>query len=169
MKKLYNLITFAFVILLCPFNLLAQATATANSSATIITPITITKTVDLNFGNVAVSSAPGNVAISVAGTRTPTGGVTLPSTTGSPSAATFTVTGEPSYTYAITLPSGPVTIANGNNTMTVTSFVSSPSSVGTLTSGTQTLVVASTLNVNAGQAAGTYMSPSPFSVTVNYN
>src|SRR5438105_3402128 len=34
----------------------AQATATASASATIITSISITKTVDMNFGNVAVSA-----------------------------------------------------------------------------------------------------------------
>jgi hypothetical protein len=35
----------------------AQATASASASATIITPITIVKNVDMNFGNVAVSAS----------------------------------------------------------------------------------------------------------------
>jgi len=34
----------------------AQVSATANASATIVTPIAISKTVDMNFGNVAVSA-----------------------------------------------------------------------------------------------------------------
>src|SRR5579871_264943 len=83
----------------------AQATATASASANIITPISIVKTVDMNFGNVAVSgSTAGTVVLVPAGTRSATGGVTLPATTGTVSAASFTVSGQASYTYAITLP-----------------------------------------------------------------
>src|SRR5476651_2008266 len=63
----------------------AQATATASATATIITPISIVKNVDMNFGNVAVSaSLAGTVVLNPAGTRTTggAGGVTLPSTIG---------------------------------------------------------------------------------------
>src|ERR1044071_4885539 len=63
----------------------AQATATASASANIITPISIAKTVDMNFGNVAVSATiAGTAILAPAGTRTTggSGGVTLPATTG---------------------------------------------------------------------------------------
>jgi hypothetical protein len=150
----------------------AQATASATASATIITPIMITKTVDLDFGNVAVSGTAGTVLMSPAGVRTPNGGVTLPAVAGTPAAASFTVTGEASYTYAITLPTAPLTITSGANTMTVDLFTSTPSGTGTLSAGapgTQTVDVGATLNVNASQAAGLYISATPFDVTVNYN
>ena len=150
----------------------AQATASATASAIIITPITITKTVDMNFGNVAVAGTQGTVVMTPAGVRSATGGVTLPATTGSPAAAAFTVSGEATYTYAITLPSAPLTISSGANTMTVDNFISNPGNTGTLstgTPGTQTLEVGATLNVGASQAAGTYISATPFDVTVNYN
>ena len=149
----------------------AQATATATASATIVTPIAISKTADMNFGNVAVHAInPGTVAMSAAAVRSITGGVTLPATTGTVSAASFTVSGQGNYTYAITLPSTTVTIANGAITMDVHSFTSSPSSTGTLSAGgTDILTVGATLDVAGGQAAGTYTSATPFSVTVNYN
>jgi hypothetical protein len=150
----------------------AQATATATATATIVTPISISKTVDMNFGNVAVSAATaGTVVLSPAGVRTPTGGVTLPSTAvGTVTAASFTVSGTGTYTYAITLPSTATTITSGANTMTVSTFTSTPTPTGTLAAGgTQTLDVGATLNVAAGQAAGVYVSGTPFSVTVNYN
>lgn len=148
----------------------AQVTASASASATIVTPISITKTVDMNFGNVAVSTVAGTVVLAPAGSRTITGGVTLPAVTGTVTAATFTVNGEGAYTYAITLPSTDLTITStGSNTMIVNSFTSTPSATGTLTAGTQTLRVGATLHVTGSQAAGTYTSATPFDVTVNYN
>ena len=151
----------------------AQASATASASATIITPISIAKTVDMDFGNIAVSaSVSGTVILDTKGSRTTggSGGVTLPATTGTVAAAEFTVSGEAGYTYAITLPSK-ATLADGSgNTMAVSSFTSYPSATGTLDSkGNETLSVGATLSVSAGQAAGTYTDKSGVPVTVNYN
>jgi hypothetical protein len=54
--------------------------------------------------------------------------------------------------------------------MNVTAFTSIPAVTGALdANGTQTLTVGATLEVNPAQAAGTYTSATPFSVTVNYN
>jgi len=146
------------------------ASATAAASATIITPIAISKTADMNFGNIAVSaSSGGTVILAPAGTRTTTGNVSLPATTGSPAAASFTVTGQGSYTYAITLPTTATLTDGASHTMTVGTFTSNPSSTGTLSSGTQTLTVGATLTVAAGQAVATYTTSSPFTVTVGYN
>lgn len=148
----------------------AQATASASATATIVTPISITKNVDMNFGNVAVqASTGGTVVLTPAGVRSATGGVTLPVTNGTVSAASFTVNGSGNYTYSITLPSTALTITSGANNMTVSAFTSTPSAIGTLTAGTQTLTVGATLNVAAAEPAGTYVSATPFNVTVNYN
>jgi hypothetical protein len=53
--------------------------------------------------------------------------------------------------------------------MTVTTFTSDPAGTGTLTGGSEVVNVGATLNVSAGQPAGTYVSGTPFDVTVNYN
>jgi hypothetical protein len=148
-----------------------QATETANASATIVIPISIEKVSDMDFGNVAVQAANGGtVELDPAGSRTPVGGVTLPSITGTVSAASFTVSGTPNYTYSITLPNS-VTIEDAfSNSMTVDVFTSDPSSTGQLSSGgSETLNVGATLNVSAAQPAGLYTSTTPFTVTVNYN
>lgn len=153
-------------------SIMAQATASASASATIVTPITLTKTADMNFGNVAVTGTSGTVVLAPAGTRTLTGGATLPATTGTVAAATFTVGGEGTYTYAITLPSTDYTITEtvgSTATMTVNAFTSDPSGTGALTAGSQTLSVGATLNVGVSQAAGTYTNGTGFDVTVNYN
>lgn len=151
------------------FNSYSQSTATATATATVITPISISKNADMSFGNLAVQSGTGGtVVLAPAGTRSSTSGVSLPSSTGSVSAASFTVTGSGSSTYSITLPSSvTLTHTNGTNTMSAGSFISNPST-GTLSSGTQDIAVGATLTVTAGQLAGVYTSGN-FNVTVNYN
>ena len=164
---------FAIAILFSGVSVIssAQVKATATASSTIVTPIGITKTVDMNFGNVAINSTTaGTVVLAPAGTRTSTGGVTLPATAGTVAAAEFNVTGENDYTFSITLPSTSHEIKSGSNTMSVTNFTSTPTLAGTLSAtGSATVKVGATLNVSAGQAAGTYTSVTPFEVTVNYN
>jgi len=125
----------------------------------------------MNFGNAAVTGTAGTVILAPAGTRTTSGGVTLPATAGTVAAAAFTVTGATGYTYAITLPSTNyvITRATGTETMNVNAFTSNPSGTGTLTGGTSTLTVGATLNVSAAQVAGTYTNATGFPVTVNYN
>ena len=148
----------------------AQASATATATATIVTPITITKTSDMNFGNVAVQTASGGtVVMTPAGVRSPTAGVTLPGANGTVSSASFTVNGQSGYTYAITLPASVTLTDAASHSMNVDNFTSTPTATGTLTGGTETLNVGATLNVTAAQAAGVYTSATPFTVTVNYN
>ena len=172
MKNITKVLAIAVIALGLSNSSFAQATATASASATIITPITIVKNTDMNFGNVAVSATlAGTVVLDPAGTRAAggAGGVTLPATIGSVAAASFTVSGQANYTYAITLP-GAQTISSGGNVMTVDNFSSVPSATGNLGgTGSQTLTVGATLNVNAGQAAGTYSNATGVPVTVNYN
>lgn len=169
MKKMSTLLAGLIAMLCSTTNTFAQVTATANATATIVTPISITKTTDMNFGNVAVqSSTAGTVVLAPDNSRAQTGGVTLPATAGTVSAAIFTVNGEGSYTYTITLPSS-ITITNSSINMTINTFTSTPSGTGTLSTGSQTLKVGATLNVAAGQTAGTYATATPFNVTINYN
>lgn len=174
MKQLTKIFALIAVALLFTCNAFAQpgVTAQATASATIVTPLAITKTVDMNFGNLAVNNTPGTVALSaaLAPTRTPGGGVTLMAG-GTVAAATFTVTGLIGSTYSIVLPAdGTVLLTGAGTDMTLTNFVSTPTVAagGDLTTGTETLYVGATLNVGASQAAGTYTSAN-FDVTVNYN
>ncbi len=173
MKNIAKFFATAAIIITGANASFAQATATASTSATIITPIAISKTVDMNFGNVAVSATlAGTTVLAPAGTRTTggAGGVTLPATTGTVTAASFNVTGQGNYSYIITLP-GTVAITDGStHNMNVTNFTSSPSGTGLLSSGgAQTLTVGATLNVAAAQTAGTYTNATGVPVTVNYN
>src|ERR1043165_2674256 len=138
MKNIFKSITIASVIAVSANASFAQASATASASANIITPISIVKTVDMNFGNIAVSAtAAGTVVLGTNSTRTTGGGggVTLPATTGTVAAASFTVSGQAGYTYAITLPSSCTITDGSSNNMTVNGFTSTPATTGTLSSG----------------------------------
>lgn len=173
MKRMKKIIAVAIALIIVSTNTNAQAIATATATATIVSPISIAKNVDMNFGNLTVQSmAGGSVTLdpSLAATRTPSsgGGVSLPAFTGTVSAARFTVTGQGNFTYDITLPAS-VTLSNSGNNMVADNFTSSVTS-GTLTAGgTQSFYVGADLNVNAAQAPGVYVSGSPFFVLVNYN
>ena len=167
MKNLITLIA-AVVLVAVTATVNAQVTGTATGSATIITPISIAKNVDMNFGNIAVSATLGSVVLTPAGTRSIIGGVTLPAAIGTVSAAQFTVSGLGTSTFSITLPTT-YTITSGSNTMNIDTFTSTPSGSGTLVAGTLIVKVGATLDVAASQPAGSYTNGTGFPVIVNYN
>ena len=172
MKNMKRLISFAVIFAAFATATFAQGvTASATATATIITPITIASTTQMNFGNIAVNATPGTVQLSVTSTRTPGGGVTLPTPAGTVTAAVFHVTGITGSTYSITLPGNApaYTITSGANNMTITDFISNPAANGSLATGAEDISVGATLNVGASQAAGVYTNATGFDVTVNYN
>jgi hypothetical protein len=182
-KKISRRVLIAFGLVASATGAMAQSSATGTGTATanVIRPITITAARDLAFGNVAPGAAVGTLVVAgtAAGAQSVTGGVTQPgSQKGTVTSAQFTVAGEGSFTYTLTIPVAPVTISDGAptpNTMTVGTFTADVSTVagsGLLSgaagaAGSQTVSVGGTLNVGANQAAGSYTGS--FSVTVAYN
>jgi TRAP-type C4-dicarboxylate transport system substrate-binding protein len=172
MKK----ITILTAILMIAFTTAAvaqsTATTTAATSARVITPITITKVVDMNFGNLVATAAGGDIVLPTSGARTGDAAILLGTQNGTVAAASFTVTGETDFTYAITLPSASFDVSNGDTTpatMSVGTFVSSPSSTSKLTSGSETLIVGATITLDANQKSGAYTNVDALAITVNYN
>ena len=149
----------------------SEATTTAASTATVITPISILKTVDMNFGNLVATAAGGAIVLPTTGPRTGDTAI-LAGPDGTVTTAQFTVSGESGYTYGITLPSTPFNVSNSDTvpaTMAVGTFVSSPDATGTLTAGTETLIVGATITLLADQASGIYSNATDLIVTVFYN
>jgi len=167
MKKFTILIAILLVVGFST-NAFAQ-TGTTSTAATIVTPIGITNSVAMNFGNIATNGAVGTVVLTPAGTRTSTGGITLPATAGTVTAASFNVTGQGTYTYTITLPASLITLAGTTAGVTVGTFVSNPSATGALAAGAQTVLVGATLNLPVSVVAGSYTNAAGLFVTVNYN
>ena len=167
MKNITKLFAIALVVLGFASTSFAQVSATASAAGTIISPIAITKNVDMNFGDLAVNNNAGTVVLATDGSRVRTGGVSLPVITGAVAAAEFTVTGTAGYAYTFSLPAGATTVSNGTETMTIDTWTSN--STGIIAGGSEVVKVGATLNVNASQGSGLYTSTVPFQVTVNYN
>ncbi len=173
MKKTFKLLGATTAMLICAVTANAQASATSNASATIISPISISKSADLDFGNLAVDAAGGTVILDPSATASRAsagaGGVTFPATTGTVSAATFLVSGQANFTFSVNILNTSIQITSGANVMLVDNFATS-TGAGVLSNlGTQTVYVGADLTVGGSQAPGVYTSPSPFTVLVNYN
>lgn len=168
-KEIVSILVF-FLSMVCHAH--GQVTATASVGSTIVSPISMAKTVDMNFGNAAVSASTGGILVlSPSGSRSTVGsGVTLPATAGTVSAAGFYVSGMANYTFSISLPVSATITGPGSSALMIESFSSTPSVTGTLnTSGVCALAVGASLSIAAGQPAGVYVNESAVPVTVNYN
>lgn len=152
------------------------AGASTTSTATVITPIAITKAVDLEFGSFA-RGAGGTVTVSTSGARTASGTI-LSGVTNAPSAAKFDVTGDGVSTYSITW-SGDTALTTGAggagetmalariSDLTAGNATSGEVTSGTLTAGAQSIYLGGTLTVGATQVAGAYTGS--VTATVEYN
>ncbi|MGA7617408.1 MAG: DUF4402 domain-containing protein [Thermoanaerobaculia bacterium] len=142
----------------------ASATASASANATIVPGLTLTKTADLNFGNIVQDATGGTVSVPTSGAETSTGPVLL----GVANAAAFDVTGDGNRTFSVTLPASPLSISDGvASTMTVNNFKDSCGGTCTLATGAQSFTVGADLIVGASQTIGSYTGS--FNVTVAYN
>ena len=158
----------------------APATVTTNATAkgTVLLPLTLTKSTDLDFGTVVASAAAGTVAISADdGSRTVTGGVTgVPSFPGG--RALFQGAGSASQQVVLTL-NAATTLVSGGNTITVTNMTfdtgaaSATNASGNLATtrtingtGAFSIGVGGLFQIAANQANGVYTGT--FSVTADY-
>jgi len=168
MKISTKLFVFAISLAGLTTSVNAQSTATAITTATLITPISIEWASDMDFGTIASSGIEGTVTLANDGTVTVGGGVSVPEAGITTTAASFIVKGEGTSTFSITHPST-IDLTNGESTLTVTGITAAQGIAGTLVLGTSTINVGGILTVPAGTLAGTYANPSGLFVTVNYN
>ena len=145
------------------------STGTANAGANIITPISIVKVTDINFGDLVPSTEESvTVVMNQSGVITSAAQYYL--STGTRTAASFTISGEADHTYKINCPTT-IALAGPGDDMTLT-FNSSLASLAidgtplTLTGGTQTLNLGGSLALAKNQTAGAYTGT--FNVTVAY-
>ena len=144
-----------------------QATATFTASVTIIEPIGITNTSDMNFAAVDAKNG-GTVILTPENGRLASGGVELADGT-NVSAASFRVTGEQGFTYAITLPEGEYVLTNGSQKIILKDFTSDLDGSGDLASGISEFRVGASIEMEPGQTPGTYNTVGALPVTVHYN
>lgn len=164
MKKLL----FLFIALLTQQFCLAQASASAtvNSRATVIDPIKIDKTVDLDFGNIISAYNPGQVVLSPDGSRVAYGVQISNSIPGTVNPAEAIVT-HGNNNYSITLPEQFTLYnqENPNQVLTIDRFTVLPQEGNFI----DIIKIGGTLNLEANQTSGFYTNSSGFNVTVSYN
>lgn len=157
----------------------AADNATASATAVVLTPIAVTKSADLVFGNVVAGN--GFVTVATDGTRSKTGSTVLPTGGATATAARFDVTGTGNNQFAIDYTGSTTVLTSGSDTMaidwiteavatatpTAKTDETSDATIGTLASGAAYIFVGAKLTVGASQPAGTYTGS--VKVTVAYN
>jgi hypothetical protein len=144
----------------------ASASATVTSRATVIDPIKIDKTVDLDFGNVISAYTPGSIVLSPDGSRVAQGVQISTSFPGTVNPAEAIVT-HGNNNYSITLPES-FTLYNQENPdqkVVIDRFTVQPET-GVVT---DVIKIGATLNLDANQLSGFYTNSTGFNVTVTYN
>lgn len=144
----------------------AEATATADVFAEIVTPIKIDNGTDLNFGSI-VAAEGGNVRVNTEGTRTFSNNNMEVISATAITAASFNVTAANDFSYNISIPS---IVLTGDGVEMPVSFTQNlegeTDGTATGTGAEQTLKVGGLLTVAEGQVAGTYEGD--VTVTVAY-
>jgi len=145
----------------------APVTRSATAEAAILSPLSVIKRADLDFGTLVVTGAGTAVLDTVTGTLTTTGSVTPAGSSAHP--ARFTATGSRNAIALIRLPKNPITLTRvgGTETVTVSTWTQDGATNRRIPiTDTFDFYVGATLAVAAGQAQGTYTGT--FSVTVQY-
>lgn len=144
----------------------ASASATVNTRATVIDPIKIDKTVDLNFGNIITSYNPGSVILSPDGSRVANGVQISNTLPGNVTPAEAVVT-HGNNNYSITLPESFLLYnqENPNQMLLIDQFTVTPQEGDVM----DIIRIGGTLNLEANQLSGFYTNSSGFNVTVSYN
>ena len=153
---------------------LAQASASATGSTTIVQPVTVTKTADLVFGRV-VRPVTGSDTVSITNASdavTASGGsaVSVATTGVTTSRAKFTVAGEGGQTVALTIPANFTMTGTGTDILVTLSSdkTGSQSLGGSLGSSSSISVnVGGSFTLAATQATGAYTGS--FTVSAAYN
>jgi hypothetical protein len=171
MKKLYTLLVITIATVGFTTSASAQSTANATVTTTLITPLSIAKTTDMNFGTIAATATAGTVVLDYANALTPTGGVKLITGGAAPSIASFTVTGEGTSSFSIQTPTTVNLTGTAGGSLSVDNITADLGGTNALIAGSNVIKVKGTLTVPANAVAGVYnlTTAADFFVTVNYN
>jgi hypothetical protein len=147
----------------------ASATSTVIARVRVVEPIKITKSVDLDFGNVIGSFSTGTLTLDPNGIRTVNGVQISNAVPGDVTAAEAIVTHN-NNNYSIALPES-FTLFNSENPdqfLLINRFTIQPlPNAGD--EGSDILKIGATLNLEANQLPGYYTNSAGFNVTVSYN
>ena len=148
------------------------ATGTGAMTAIILTPITVSGSQGLHFGSMTETGAGGTMLIDTAGARTPGGGVVAVTGAAAEQAGVIRLVAGTGIAIDLSMAATAYTVSDGGgNTMSVNNFNIRTNAGGTaetvtLAAATETFPLGATLNVGAGQTAGTYNGA--YTLNANY-
>jgi len=147
----------------------ASATSTITARVRVVEPIKITKSMDLDFGNVIGSFTTGTLTLDPDGIRSVNGVQISNAVPGDVTAAEAIVTHN-NNNYSISLPES-FTLYNSENPdqfLLINRFTVQPLP-NSGDEGSDILKIGATLNLEANQLPGYYTNSAGFNVTVSYN
>jgi hypothetical protein len=162
--------SFAASMLLCAtaFSTAPAMAATSTTQTTILNPLSVVGTDDLDFGTLIPGTTAGTATINpTTGARTVTGGTVAAG--GAPMAATFQTAGFINRIFIIGAPPATVTLTNGTGgsmVMDSLTFDGPMLRIFPSNAGVTTVKLGARLNVGANQASGNYTGT--YSVTIVY-
>lgn len=166
MLRFYTIAFIFSVFAVSPLFSQASASANFSASATIIQPIGINTTSHMQFANIDAKNG-GSVTLTPENTRITNGDLEL-AEGGTVSAATFEVTGQNGFAFAISLPKGSHRLSNGSESMLLQDFTTNYDG-SSLSGESKTIKIGASLIVNPNQKPGAYKTNGDIQVTVNYN
>ncbi len=178
MKTLSKILAITVILLGFSASTFAQSSASSTTTATLLAPLNISKTTDLNFGSLASSGTIGTAEIDPFNNNLAVdGGVTDPGTIAHTNAV-FSVTGIAGTAITLSVTGDPVTLSYLTNDLTAATFsysfevgaktLFSAGGNETMTTGTCALTVGAILTVPANSPAGVYNSDADFEVSVDF-
>ncbi|MEI8049029.1 MAG: DUF4402 domain-containing protein [Bacteroidota bacterium] len=167
MKNINKIFAIAIVALGFSTSAFAQSAKSASSTATLVTPLKITKTTDLDFGVVASSATAGTIAMNYNNGLTPSGGSYVIS--GTPTSAKFNVTGADGESISVSYPTTLTLTGVALGTLTLSSITADCGTTTTIGGGAKDIKFSSVLEIPANTVADTYTNATGLTVTVNYN
>lgn len=166
-------IIFLFCFLSLGFNNISaqhKATASASTSATIVTAVGTYKTAAMNFGKFSSTGEASKIRLSCDGLQVTNGKVNIIDQQGC-AAAIYNVMGDNS-TYSISLSYDPLLINTADKTasMKIDLFRIDPATQGNINNDRMdSITLGADLELGSKQMTGNYRSLNPYYLTVNFN
>ncbi len=169
MGKLFFLLCISIVVS-NNSNAQLKATATASTSAIIITPVGTQQFAEMEFGKFKATAEKSTINLSCDGILVTKGKVNMIDQNGC-AAAFFNIGAEnSSYTISLNYDNELINSTNDNEKMKIDLYsINMPSLVNKKMKVTETIAVGATLEIGSEQQHGNYRAANPYYLTVNFN
>ncbi len=159
--------TIAILIFSASTRSFAQVTASASTQVEMVTPITIARTADLDFGMLATT--PGVVTMGYTNNRVAYGGAAFGTGGAAPTTAQFLVTGDGNNSFTVAVTHEITLTGSQHGSLKLTEISADSEIVTALVNGKKTINIGGQLTITANTLGGLYINTCDLAVTIYYN